>query len=511
MTVSKIYRGPRCLLTAGLIMTLCACGAQACPENNASVWMPAVPAEDESGLSLAEQERVYVIEPIPGRQWLVNRRGETVNPQEQSLLIYDQLTRQPQYKVRTRRVLTGETDEFDQPVYRTFSALFSLQDECLADWDEVVYEGGFGSWLIRRDYTDEFDYMTELPDDYQTALIDGVSGAVLVEGIQQLKALNETQLIALDKQRMLMGVIDSQGQIVSGFPADRPYYDPEAVSGMILAGSAGIFEDGQRQSQDYLLDAQLKEVVSAAKINAVYKGLQGPYFIAYGKTVNEIISFDHFQTVYRYAAEQEFSYFDGERIIVYNEPDSAGKESMSLKDLEGNELFQADQLISSLPDASRTPAEQFLAVKAETALRIGRSGNILKEKPIPGLNALYCDQPGLIFYEVYNNEGKIRTGLLNSEFEEIVKADLYDSISTAVYLDYKTQAMDYLIASRSEKGTEVLDILDLEGNVIFNGAQRITSRGQDRFAVVRNEEAGLIDKDGNWIVRRSIYSLNWDD
>lgn len=112
---------------------------------------------EEENLSLTEQARVYPIELTPGRIWLVNRDGETVGAQSQSALIYDQLTRQPQYKVKTRRYLDGETDEYGQPVYTNQSALFSLEDECLADWDDVIYEGGAGRLVIRRDYADEFD------------------------------------------------------------------------------------------------------------------------------------------------------------------------------------------------------------------------------------------------------------------------------------------------------------------------------------------------------------------
>ena len=36
-------------------------------------------------------------------------------------------------------------------------------------------------------------------------------------------------------------------------------------------------------------------------------------------------------------------------------------------------------------------------------------------------------------------------------------------------------------------------------------------QGQDRFALLQGEFAGLINGQGEWIVKRSIYSLGWDD
>ena len=56
---------------------------------------------EEENLSLTEQLRVYPIELTPGRQWLVDRAGKTIGAEAQSALIYDQLTRKPQYKVKT--------------------------------------------------------------------------------------------------------------------------------------------------------------------------------------------------------------------------------------------------------------------------------------------------------------------------------------------------------------------------------------------------------------------------
>ena len=142
---------------------------------------------------------------------------------------------------------------------------------------------------------------------------------------------------------------------------------------------------------------------------------------------------------------------------------------------------------------------------------IDRNGQVLKSQTIPGLSGLYCDREGFYFYEAYNPEGKIRTGMLDATLQIVIPAETYETLAIATLQDYLIEPMDYLLASRSVKNAELTDILDLNGNVIFAGASRIFSRGQDRFAVLRGEEAGLINGQGEWLVKRSVYSLGWDD
>ncbi len=238
---------------------------------------------------MAEQARVYPIELTPGQNWLVNRAGETVDAQSSFALIYDSLTRQPQYKVKTRRRLSGKTDEYGQPIYTSQSALFSLTEECLADWDDVIYEGGAGSLVIRRDYADEFDSMMELPETYETALINPMTQEVVQDGIFQVKAIDQEHLIAVDKDRRLLGVLDQNGQVISGFPCAKTYYDPEAAQGRIVASSVS-FLDNEARRTDTLMDINLNPLFSAPRINTVYKGLHGPYFITYYKNRTEIVS-----------------------------------------------------------------------------------------------------------------------------------------------------------------------------------------------------------------------------
>ncbi len=101
--------------------------------------------------------------------------------------------------------------------------------------------------------------------------------------------------------------------------------------------------------------------------------------------------------------------------------------------------------------------------------------------------------------------------MLDAALQIVIPAETYETLAIATVQDYQIQPMDYLLASRTEKDEALTDILDLSGKVIFAGANRIYSRGQDRFALLQGETAGLIDGDGKWLVQRSIYSLGWDD
>lgn len=113
--------------------------------------------------------------------------------------------------------------------------------------------------------------MMDLPETYRTALVDGVTQTVVQEAIFQLKAIDEEHLIALDKDRRLLGVVDREGRAVSGFPAAETYYDPEAALGRIVASSVS-FLDNEARRTDTLLDVNLNPLFSAPRINRFIRG-----------------------------------------------------------------------------------------------------------------------------------------------------------------------------------------------------------------------------------------------
>ena len=87
-------------------------------------------------------------------------------------------------------------------------------------------------------------------------------------------------------------------------------------------------------------------------------------------------------------------------------------------------------------------------------------------------------------------------GILDENLNLLVPASDYDTVAAVSLMDYGSQALDAFFGYINENGQEKIDILNLNGEVIFARADRITSRGQDRFAVVRGNQAGLIDQTG---------------
>ncbi len=468
------------------------------------------PVSTAQPLPLAEAERVYVIEPAPGRQWLTDRDGNPVEAEQTFSLIYDQLTHQPQYKVRMRRILTGQVDDGGMPLYRSESALYSLAGECLADFDEVLYEGAMGRYVIRRDYADEFDSMAELPEDYTTALIDGLTQQVVLQDVLQLKALDEHRLIALDPRRCLLGVVDDQAQILAGFPAEQDYHEPECSDGYIIAATDDVRQNSPSR-QDVVLDAQLNRLDGAERINSAFRGLRGAYYIRIQDQDCEIVRFADQSEVYRYTDVSSLTYFDGQRLIRQRTDPETGAVSMVLADTEDHPLFQADQIISLVAEDQDQPADGFAAVSDEVLMRIDRDGHVQQTTRIDGLNAVYCDREGYLFYEVISEAGQLKMGILDENLNLLVPASDYDTVAAVSLMDYGSQALDAFFGYINENGQEKIDILNLNGEVIFARADRITSRGQDRFAVVRGNQAGLIDQTGAWLVQCDPYALNWDD
>ena len=449
-----------------------------------------MPVSDEA-LSVMEQSRVYPIEIIPGYLWLTDRNGNTVEPHDSTDFLVDLLSHDPVYRIRTRRSLTGEKDEFGQPIYRNTMALSTLQDEMIRDFDEVLYESAFDQYVICRDYMDEFDMMLQYPDSYSTALIDALSGEVIQKDVFQVKVLDGKHLLALDKERCLMGILDTEGQFIIRVQPERKIREPEAVRGRILA---------QENNQSVILDEKLNVIYSADRINAIYKGLHGPYFLEPQQqmkimdlnTLSEILTLDE---------DRQLIYFDGELLICYLQEE----EKMIMEDCQGNTIQSADLILNAQAHNDRTPAFRFLSVDQQTVTLIDREGRVCLSTEIPGLCGLYCDREGIYYYEVEDSEGRIRMGVLDEELNVVIPAVEYETISTAAIQDDQLVPLDYYLAARTEDQQTRTDILNKEGQIIFSGADRICLCGQDRFAVVREDQAGLIDGQGEWIAVRQIY------
>ena len=270
-----------------------------------------------------------------------------------------------------------------------------------------------GNLVIRRDYADEFDSMMDLPEDYQTALIDGWTQAVVQTGVFQLKAVDEKFLIALDKERRLLGVVDANGQVISGFPAAQTYYDPEAAQGRIVASSVS-FLDNEARRVDTLLDIHLNPLYSAPRINTVYKGLHGPYFIVYQKNRTAIVSAETLQPVYELRTRNWNSLIlTGERLLVYLEDEKTGEETMCLRDRNNRTLFEAEVLISAQPQSFKDRAGQFLRWRMKRPCPDQpRWPGFQKRQTIPGLTKAWIQVNGraCIFMKLIIKRDRIRTG-----------------------------------------------------------------------------------------------------
>lgn len=53
--------------------------------------------------------------------------------------------------------------------------------------------------------------------------------------------------------------------------------------------------------------------------------------------------------------------------------------------------------------------------------------------------------------------------------------------------------------------------MDLHGNLLIEGLNEIYQVGPDRIAARKGFDIGLMDWHGNWIVKRSIFSVILDD
>ena len=60
-------------------------------------------------------------------------------------------------------------------------------------------------------------------------------------------------------------------------------------------------------------------------------------------------------------------------------------------------------------------------------------------------------------------------------------------------------------------GSELCDLLDLNGNILIEKAKNIAVLSEDRFWVEKGFSQGLMDDQGNWLFQQSLFDSAVDE
>lgn len=512
------------VLTLSLLLAACAPAQRpASSTDGAESALPAPAASESSAAqppSAEGADRLYRI--YRGEQTIVMDGDGNLLPDEEAYTpLYDLLTGAEAYRLRTKNEDTGGDDEYGNPVVQQYCSLCDAKGTLLYDWEPVTYRAAFSGLLIRQDPRSWWSNPSEL-EGYSTALWNPATGETVADGVDSLQEMGDGSVLALDVTGRTLGVLDSSGKVLSGFPAPADYYYPNAKWGMISADAGynpyGPYDPGGKPSSALLLDRDFNILFECEQLNLGFYGLRGPYALWHDHGRTGLLSLPSLTRLYSISEEEgDIQYFDGERLILRtgtrNDPLNPWR--CFLYDLEGNLLAGPYEQLSPEDEWEDrdAPAGRFLAGNGGTLSLLDRDGGLITSAELPGLCSFSSLGDG---YYTYNIErtgdspdsfSTHLTGLLGPDFEVVLPAEQYQSIYRLTdWAGQRSARYDLLECGRElPNGVWRFDLLTLSGEPVLGNLSVIGDAGPGRIAVIRGSSMGLIDFSSRWIARRSIY------
>jgi hypothetical protein len=370
-------------------------------------------------------------------------------------------------------------------------------------------------------------YDEEVPPEYHAGLYHVPTGELAFSGAVDTHLMKNGTILLCGRDGSPMGFINAKGEAVSGFPPPKTYYGAEGWNNWVLASTQRQY-DRDLKGTEVILDADWNTIFTCDWLSSHYSGLRGDDYLAFRdgdkQGVYAIDSQGNGGEIFSVSGAS-IDYFDGERAIVqtgsYRGPEQidARLENMNHEVLsEGFSWLATDDL----GWGSESPAESFIGIKGGKAVRIGKNGEELAASvDIPNIRNINHISKGL--YSFNTEDGDIYSeGLLNAELEILVPAGKYNSFGVVNESHEPGKALKageaiieaYKEMSDVNRPGLVLtryDIFDSGGRIIMDNITNILGVGENRLAIERGFSMGLIDFDGNWIVKRSIFSGNLQD
>lgn len=444
--------------------------------------------------------------------YMMDFEGQPIDESEVFETCYDIATGEPRYLTKTRIEDTGEDDEYGNPVTEQYCRLYDLNEKLLYDWQPITYKAAMGELLIRTNRSNMWFYQEDFPEGLESCLWNPVTGKTVLEDVDSLQDMEGNLFLAGDASGKVLGVIDEKGNIISGFPALAEYYYPTTEHGLILTDNNSPYAEfsGKEYIVNYLLDKNFNLLLEAPSLNIGYVGLRGRFLLSRESDADVIISLDNLSELYRTeSAGTTVNYYDGERMILLNGSDRLNQGAV-LCGANGKPLtdaFQSLKCVNEHIGLDDMPSERFIAVDGDNAFLLDRDGNVLASASIPQLSSVQYLKNGLFSYEITAAKDKQYCGLLDENFNILLPAGKYEYISPLYsYAGGRGTTYDiFLCDYTTNNGLRRTDLLRLDASPIIEGLSYIGSVSDNRIAVMRGFSYGLIDFDGSWIAKNSVY------
>ncbi len=376
------------------------------------------------------------------------------------------------------------------------SELYDTDGNLLEPLENYTYYCAMGSLVVRSETYDGVHPAPELFDYSQldSCLYDPIAHEAVMEDVGSVTAFGDLYIVT-DRDGLLKGFMNADGEKVHGFPMDGDYAyeysdgtyiqlrEGEAYRKPVYMDSGlNILRD---ENHDFYTDQSL---VSGGFIRCTSRG------------ETAILSLPDFTEVFR--TDGFLNYFDGGLAIISN------GEFCYLEALDGEVLAGPFESLVAGCDHDVTGTEFFYGIFEDDLRKIDRSGELVAQIHMGGLYDVWYTR-GLLNVSVINDVCEYGQLMFDEELNLLTKDENYNSVGSLYYYVDGGEFRDMIYAGYTTPfGSFRTDIIDRTGTVRIKGLRSFGGAGEELIAV-KGRYAGFMDADGNWIKKVSIYQTDY--
>jgi hypothetical protein len=286
--------------------------------------------------------------------------------------------------------------------------------------------------------------------------------------------------------------------------------------------------DEESQQRAFLLTSEFEELLSHEILQESFTSMLLKYTDGAGTEHEKsgIITIDGTE-LYSLSQGEDVVYFDEDFIITSYEEHNSITEydpdnyytvdyKYKIKNTKnGSVIIEGASFVSTNLEYDYTKLSgNILAYKDGILNVINRNEGIKAGKEIPGFFYANMFRDDVFFVSIDIGEYEYSNTVLDESLNEVVPKGIYYNIRQGMrWTGNEYEFFDVLIGeSHGERSMSWFsDLLDFEGNTLISGLNSVFEVGPDRISVRKGFDVGLMDWQGNWIVKRSIFSELQDD
>lgn len=363
--------------------------------------------------------------------------------------------------------------------YSINTALFDENGSQLTEWGEYDFNGAFGDYVIRALYNwgpGEAGIIRELWDFRNDRVIRDLTGDY---STQYIGCGGMPFKIQYEEDNLIITKLDMAGNHLDNKEMGPDFRYETVVDDCIIVKSGGNY--WQSEATYRALDIDLSDVELPARYK-IEETLLNPW----------LVYSDDVYYIYKSASSDAST--------VYFSHLYKGPEQKLLSDRAFIDVVKDDD------------GETFFVTEDESSVVVyDYDLNLLyKGNPVPGIAGIESLNNGFYTYMTWisSGDGSFEDcyGLLDSNFNIVIQADYGNPVTFYAQQSVKDFETTELLIIRHRVGSvSVFSVFRLDGTPVTENLTEIYMIGPDRLAVRKGPYVGLIDWQGNWIVKRSAY------